>query len=260
MIGNSIAAMPGELQALLREYVIDENTIGCSGATVLHLKGGSNAAYLKVESAENGGLEREAAILNWLQRRLPVPRVHYFARYHGQAYLLMSEVPGLDISFSTDSPEAVIKVMAAGLRQIHGLDTSGCQYSHTLTVKIPLAKSRAESGHVDQENFEPQYSGKTALELLDILLEKIPDHEDLVFTHGDYCPENIIIQNERLSGFIDWGRAGVADRYQDIALAVRSIRHTWEMEHLVDLFFSWYGLRDVDYSKIDFYILLDEFF
>jgi len=56
------------------------------------------------------------------------------------------------------------------------------------------------------------------------------------------------------------GRGGVADRYQDIALAVRSIRHNLKSEKFVELFLDAYGLKNVDFSKIDYYILLDELF
>lgn len=56
------------------------------------------------------------------------------------------------------------------------------------------------------------------------------------------------------------GRGGVADRYQDIALAVRSIRHNLKSEKFVELFLDAYELKNVDFSKIDYYILLDELF
>ena len=62
-----------------------------------------------------------------------------------------------------------------------------------------------------------------------------------------------------LSGFIDGGRAGLADPYQDLALAARSLA-----SHLGPLwvpeFFGRYGIGPVDERKLRFYTLLDEFF
>ena len=52
-------------------------------------------------------------------------------------------------------------------------------------------------------------------ELLEELLRTRPAGEDLVFTHGDYCLPNVLIDGQRLGGFIDMGRAGVADQAGD---------------------------------------------
>ena len=85
--------------------------------------------------------------------------------------------------------------------------------------------------------------------------------EDLVFTHGDYCLPNVFLDltGRRLTGFIDWGRAGIADRYQDLALAERSLRFNfgpgWER-----CLFDAYGLTHVDEAKLAYYRLLDEMF
>jgi len=49
--------------------------------------------------------------------------------------------------------------------------------------------------------------------------------------------------------------AGVADRYRDLALAVRSILYNLGSEQWVDLLFECYGITDRDQTKIDFYIL-----
>ncbi len=76
--------------------------------------------------------------------------------------------------------------------------------------------------------------------------------------HGDYCLPNIVLQDWRLIGFVDWGRAGVADRYQDIALTVRSVGSNFGSEW-VDVLFEACGVEP-DYAKVRFYMLLDEFF
>ena len=92
------------------------------------------------------------------------------------------------------------------------------------------------------------------------LLANQPQDEELVFTHGDYCLPNIFLdpQLRRVNGFIDWGRAGIADRYQDLALAARSLTYNvgpgWE-----PLLWQAYGLTTVEEEKIAFYQLLDEF-
>ena len=67
------------------------------------------------------------------------------------------------------------------------------------------------------------------------------------------------LENERVSGFIDWGRAGVADKYQDLALAIRSISSNFGKEY-VHFFLVGYGIADLDESKVDYYQLMDEFF
>jgi len=61
-------------------------------------------------------------------------------------------------------------------------------------------------------------------------MENKPSYEP-VLTHGDFCLPNILIKNGKLSGFIDLGKTGTGDRWMDIALCYRSLKHnadgTW---------------------------------
>jgi aminoglycoside phosphotransferase len=96
------------------------------------------------------------------------------------------------------------------------------------------------------------------------LLAAAPIEEDLVLTHGDFCLPNVIIRPHaagapRVAGLVDCGRAGVADRYQDIALGLRSIAYNFG-GGAVPAFLEAYGLRRVDQAEVDFIWLLDEFF
>ena len=78
-----------------------------------------------------------------------------------------------------------------------------------------------ESGALDE--YLPEGETRTFLgnQLSDIK-EGMPDEEDLVFTHGDYCLPNVMFQDGKLSGYIDLGYAGVGDRYLDFVAVTRN--------------------------------------
>ena len=203
-------------------------------------------------------LKAEMQRLEWISNKLNVPRVLYYENFNGIEFLLVSEVEGTDASKFTSEgilPEIVSKC-AKGLRLIHEIDISNCRFDNFLESKIAQAKRRMKEGLVDESDFND--SQKTAQELFEELQRKIPDNEDLVFTHGDYCLPNIIINNDEI-GFVDWSRAGIADRYQDLALVYRSLKYNYG-EKWHDLFFNKYGIENPDMKKIYYYCLMDEFF
>ena len=70
---------------------------------------------------------------------------------------------------------------------------------------------------------------------------------------------NIFVKDGKVSGFIDLGRSGRADKWYDIAFCVRSIREDIGEEQYVELFFDLLGIKP-DWEKIKYYILLDELF
>jgi hypothetical protein len=88
--------------------------------------------------------------------------------------------------------------------------------------------------------------------------------EDRRFTHGDFCLPNVLLVEDgrggfQVSGFVDCGNAGIADAYQDLALAARSVARNFG-EPLVRVLFAKYGLAQPDEPKLAYYQLLDEFF
>jgi len=243
------AYLPSPLAQAVAEDQWQQIIHGCSGAAVYRLTHPDHEErYLKIGPPDpNRSLADEQRRLEWLQDKLPVPRVQLFVQDEQLDYLLMSAVPGLDTSdkaYSHDLP-AMVRQLGQGLRLFHSVPIDHCPFDETLAVTLARARQRTEAG------FAP-------LALLAELEAKQPETEDLVLTHGDYCLPNILLLNGAISGFIDLGRAGVADRYQDLALAVRSLAYNFG-EGWAPLLFAAYGLEP-DQAKLEFYTLLDDFF
>jgi aminoglycoside phosphotransferase len=261
-------SLPCELKKIVGTKVGRENFAGCSNSRNFHIEGileGRNAFLKIVQGHLRKELERECLIYKWVRGKLPVPEVFYFGLHRERAYLLVSEIEGVEASssrFSSD-PENMVRILAHGLKMIHSVEISNCPFDRNIETKMKEARFNIANGLVDVEDLQPENRGKTAEEILQMLEDKKPKSEDLVFTHGDYCLPNVIINGNELSGFIDMGRGGVADRYQDLALAYRSIKYNLppdNQEGCLRLFFKKYGVTEIDYSKIQYYVLLDELF
>lgn len=155
----------------------------------------------------------------------------------------------------------MVKLLAEGLKKLHSLYISQCPFDSRMNSQLEAARQRMQAGLVDETDFDEKRQGRKATALFEELLRTRPTGEDLVFTHGDYCLPNVILDSTgtALSGFIDLGRSGMADRYQDLALAARSLEFNFGPE-FVPALFEEYGLIEVDWAKIEFFQLLDEFF
>lgn len=87
----------------------------------------------------------------------------------------------------------------------------------------------------------------------------------MIVCHGDLCPNSILLDPEtcEVTGVIDVGRLGRADRHADLALAARELKNhedPWFGPEYAKRFLERYGARRVDKDKMAFYQLLDEFF
>ena len=251
------------LDASLSGYRFERDALGRSAASVFRLEArGLPTLYLKVEEAGPfGELADEAARLHWLKASgLPCPDVIAEDTDGARNRLLISALPGADLaSASALTPPARVELLAAALLGLHRLPIASCPFNHRLEQRIATAKARMQAGVFDETDFDERRLGKSAATLFAELESRRPGSEDLVVTHGDACLPNFIACEDGFSGYIDCSRLGVADRYQDIALACRSIAYNFG-EALVRPFLDRYGMPVTDPTRIDYYQLLDEFF
>jgi aminoglycoside phosphotransferase len=243
---------------------------GCTDAVVRRSPDGR--AFAKTATGPSRAeLADERERLQWLETtELPAPRVLDWEDDGTTATLVTAAVSGVALS---DLPRSSVPDAAPAfgdfLRRLHSIDRESCPFDRWLAVTVPLARVRVDEGLV-AEDFEESRRGSTAHALLDELMELRPRAEelettDLVVCHGDACLPNVLVDPETLTvtGMIDVGRLGVADRHLDLALAVRSVSDTSLNPAygpgVVDAVLTAYG-RPADPRRISFYRLLDEFF
>jgi aminoglycoside 3'-phosphotransferase-2 len=233
-------------------FAITEITNGKSGAAVFRL---GDTLFAKSEPITPlAELPGEILRLRWLgSTGLPCPKIVDTCDFDGRHWLLMTAVPGQDLAHAQLPPETAVTMVAHALRQLHALDPATCPFDHRASIRIAAATARFEAGLYDGDDFAQGPADHATL------LATCPSSEDLVVTHGDACFPNFMAENGRFSGFIDCGRLGVADRYQDLVLTRWSLEHNFGAQHL-GTFLAAYGVADLDEKKLRWYQLLDEFF
>lgn len=88
-----------------------------------------------------------------------------------------------------------------------------------------------------------------------------------MISHGDFCLPNVFVNDAGLTGLIDLGKSGTADKCQDIALCYRSLSNNYSGAYDG---IKYPGFQDEmlfdaleispDRELIRYYILLDELF
>lgn len=261
--------LPEKIRGLCgREYETDD--VGMSGASILLFED----KVLKVQEYD-AEARNEYEMLQYLQGRLPVPVIYAHEAAEGKSYLLMSKCRG-NMACARgymEAPAALCRMLADGLKKLWSTDISDCPSDQRLSRKLVRAEYNIENGLVDLDNVEPDTFGekgfRSPADLLQWLYDNKPEEEP-VLSHGDYCLPNVFGIGGEVTGYIDLGRTGIADKWCDIALCHRSLSHNFSGKYRCGgdsacpdydeaLLFRELGIEP-DWEKIRYYILLDELF
>ena len=261
--------IPEEIQRIIGKETYCLDKVGMSGSEV-HIY---DNHVLKIEP-QNEETDNAYAITKWLNQQLPVPTMLAYCVKNGMAYTLMSKMGGkmLCAREYLKEPEQLIKIAAQGLKCLWEIDVTECAYqSSRLMKRLEAAEYNVMHDLGDLDNVEPETFGPNGFqnpeELLKWLKSNRPE-EDIVFTHGDYCLPNIFVTGSKINGFIDIGKMGPADRWQDVAIAIRSLTANFagrysDGKKICDfnpqMFLDELGI-DYNGEKHRNYLLLDELF
>lgn len=259
--------LPEKIRSLTAGETYRTDETGMSESSVYFFK----EKILKV-SEHTREAENEYRMMLDLHDRLPVPTVYAYEVSDGRSYLLMSKCEGrmaCDEAYM-QVPEVQCRMLADGLKKLWSVDITDCPSDQRLAQKLKQAEYNVLNGLVDLDNVEPDTFGEGGFrgpaELLEWLYQHMPKEEP-VLSHGDYCLPNVFGNGGAVSGYIDLGRTGIADKWCDIALCYRSLSHNYSGRYHGRsypgsddlLLFRELGIAP-DWDKIRYYILLDELF
>jgi len=230
-------------------------------------------AYAKTGSGPaRDELSDERDRLLWLATTdLPAAAVLDWEDDGETATLTTAALPGVPLDeLPASAAAAGAEALAVFLKRLHAVGRDGCPFERWLAVTTALARVNVDQGRVDEADLDHERDGRSAQALLDDLLELRPRAEklepgDLVVCHGDACLRHFLVDPDtvEVTGMIDVGRLGVADRHLDLALAARSVSdislHPAYGAAAAESMLAAYALP-VDPWRLDFYRSLAEFF
>lgn len=261
--------LPLSLGAATAGYRWRRDCVGESGGTVYRLIGEAGRPDLFLKHGEGRiaqDVTDEMARLRWLAGRAPVPEVVQFFAAPSEAWLLTTAVPGETAwqllercaAGGGGACDAVVDALADVLVRLHALAPDECPFNSDHRLRLAHARQRLDAGLVDCEDFDDERRGWSAQQVWDALQRLLPLPFDPVVTHGDFSLDNILIEGGTVAGIIDVGRAGIADRYQDIAIMWNSLAEFGP--DLQARFLRRYGIAIPDEARLRFHLLLDELF
>lgn len=201
--------------------------------------------YLK--RAERGTLLRECEMYSYFHGMGLAPEV---LDYHtGECdWLLTRRAVGedmLDARYLSE-PKRLARLLGEELRRLHEISPVGCPACARLTEYCDTVEKNYLSGEYDKSHFPDSFGYSSAEEAISVFRDGRHLLRQDTLIHGDYCLPNIMLDDWRLSAFIDLGNAGVADRHIDLFWGEWTLEFNLGTDEYVDEFFDAYGRDKID--------------
>lgn len=209
-------------------------THGESGAGVFRSPDGTRYAKM-VAAAEVAELAAERDRVSWANGHgIPAPVViDWGVSESGGAYLVTTAVAGVPADRLTEAGlRAAWPSIVAAVRALHDVPATACPFRRELDSMLARARRVVAADAVNPDFLPDEDRAVPATELLarverDAAVRRTQEVHDLVVCHGDLCLPNILVDDAAVTGFIDLGRLGRADRHADLALLLANTADTF---------------------------------
>lgn len=244
-------SIPNEMPRDIQHFVSASNIYdsSCSPEANVYFVDKGNGYYLKC--SDRGMLEKEFRMTEYFHSRGFGAEVQHYIS-DDKDWLLTSAVTGEDClheGYLLD-PKRLCDTIAYELRKLHETDYTGCPVADRTAEYLAEVEKNYRTGNYDKSQFPDSFGYRSAKEAYDVLTAEKDALQSKVLLHGDYCLPNIILNNWKLSGFIDVGNGGVGDRHIDIFWGVWTLWFNLKTDKYYARFLDAYGRDKADESVL----------
>ena len=236
-------ACPPELRPLLRGARLFDSS--CSQAARVWRVLGKEDCYLKRSGP--GTLAREAEMTRFFHQKGMAAEVLCYLSGESD-WLATRALPGRDgiAEEYLESPRRLCLRMGELLRELHGSELEGCPVpDQTGAYLAAVERGIAHGVWSPSKTVEARFPWKDRQEAADAARKYGPRLARNTLIHGDFCLPNVILDDWRLSGYIDLDSGGAGDKHIDLYWMVWSLTFNLKDGRWGDVFLDAYGRKDV---------------
>ncbi len=228
-------ALPDGLPEAILEQVqgadVTDVSYGKRGVVTYNLTGRTGWSRLQIrlaDAADPFAVIAEVDHLDWIDRRLPAPKVLASEPRPAGGHAAVLALPAGNTLLElvpAGRPAAELAALAGrALARIHALDVAACPFSSRVDVRIRAATRRVRAGLYESAMFSEPHRHLTPDALLAAVTEALGDHVEVpVVGHGSFGLDCVVVDGSAPSGVINWVRAGAADAISDLASGLSSV-------------------------------------
>ena len=248
--------IPDEIKPYITGAEIFDSTFSPRART--YFIGRDDGYYLKV--APKNTLEHQAKMMEYFHNKGVTAKVCAFIQDDDNDYLLMERVKGENCLAEKylNEPEKLAVVIGESLRRLHDISPDGCPKKNITSSMIKLAHENYKNN--DYDAWMLCYADfNTPEEGYDFLCKNEHKLVEDVHLHGDACLPNIMLDDFKFSGFIDFEGGGIGDRHFDLLWAIWSLQHNLKSHNYKDKLLDAYGRDKFDIDRYRLCLALQSF-
>ena len=224
---------------------VDVYDSSCSAEAKVLFIDKDNGYFLK-RSTKNS-LEREALMGEYFHKKGLTSKVISYVSDEND-WLLTERVRGEDCTFYKylENPKMLCDITATLLRELHETDYSDCPVKDRMSEYCFTVEHNYEKGLGDLSLLSGEWSFSSIEEAWHVYNQGKKYLANDTLLHGDYCLPNIVLDDWKLSGFIDLGNGGVGDRHVDLFWGVWTLFYNLKTFEYSSRFIDAYGRDKVE--------------